>query len=363
MVRPSFCIKLLLAFCLLPSVGALAQPATQIFTGSPTTPVSASNPLPVTIGGSSGGTSQVDEAPYNVGVTPFTPMGGFFQITPTSGPLTNGQGGWAQMTSNRALHINLRNAAGVEIGTAAVPLFDDITQWGNVNVLAGAGATGTGSPRTTQAQDPTTIAGSAPGTAGTPSTNVVTIQGPTSGGTPVPVTQPPSTINGSGSVSHSAVTTAYAANQLFVLNTSSNAVPTQLTVTATNGGTGFITNAVMQDSGTGATAPPGYTVYLFSAAPTTTSLVDRSAYISPYAADITSGAYLGSLTCAAFTKTNDSTAQWVSQCTTSNGVIGPLPYKALSGQVYVDALVAVNAAYTPIASETLTVLLSTTRDQ
>ena len=46
-----------------------------------------------------------------------------------------------------------------------------------VTVLTGAGATGTGSQRVTVAQDTTTIAGSAPGTAGTASANVVTVQG------------------------------------------------------------------------------------------------------------------------------------------------------------------------------------------
>jgi len=47
--------------------------------------------------------------------------------------------------------------------------------------LAGAGATGTGSQRVTAAQDTTTIAGSAPGTAGTPSANVISVQGVVSG--------------------------------------------------------------------------------------------------------------------------------------------------------------------------------------
>lgn len=70
----------------------------------------------------SGGTSLADEAAYNVGTTAFTPVGGFFQTTATSGPLTNGQGGWSQMTSNRAMHMNLRTAAGVETGIAAAPL-------------------------------------------------------------------------------------------------------------------------------------------------------------------------------------------------------------------------------------------------
>jgi len=66
----------------------------------------------------------------------------------------------------------------------------NITQVGGNAVLTGAGATGTGSQRTTVAQDATTVAGSAPGTAGTPSTNVVSVQG-VSGGTPQPVTSSP----------------------------------------------------------------------------------------------------------------------------------------------------------------------------
>ena len=53
----------------------------------------------------------------------------------------------------------------------------NVSQINGVTPLMGAGATGTGSHRTTQAQDTTTIAGSAPGTAGTASANVVTIQG------------------------------------------------------------------------------------------------------------------------------------------------------------------------------------------
>lgn len=176
------------------------------------------------------------------------------------------------------------------------------------------------------------------------------------------VTLPPSFF-GSGSVSHSAVTTAYTAGELFALNTTGNAAPTQITVTATAGGSGFITHAILRDSGTGATAPPGYTIYLFKAAPTTTGLVDRSAYVAPYAADYTGSAYLGSLSCSAFAKTNDSTAQWQSECSSSNLFLGALPFQALSGQTYVDALFAVNGAYTPISGETLTLLVETTRDQ
>ena len=171
----------------------------------------------------------------------------------------------------------------------------------------------------------------------------------------------PSNIGGTGTVTHSNVTTGYTANQLFALNTTGNAVATQITVTATAGGTGYITDAKVLDSGTGGTAPPGYTFYLFSASPTTTGLVDRSAYVGPYAADLPT--FLGALTCASFVKTNDATAQWQSSCSGDNNIIGPVPYKTVSGQTYVFALAAVNSTYTPIASEALTLIISATRDQ
>lgn len=64
----------------------------------------------------------------------------------------------------------------------------NITQTGGVTQLRGAGATGTGSERVTAAQDATTIAGSAPGTAGTASANVISVQGIASG-TNLPVSQ------------------------------------------------------------------------------------------------------------------------------------------------------------------------------
>lgn len=64
----------------------------------------------------------------------------------------------------------------------------NVAQVNGVTTLTGAGATGTGSQRNTVAQDTTTIAGSAPGTAGTPSTNVVSVQGVASG-TALPASQ------------------------------------------------------------------------------------------------------------------------------------------------------------------------------
>ena len=50
-------------------------------------------------------------------------------------------------------------------------------QVNGVTTLTGAGATGTGAQRVTTSQDTTTIAGSAPGTAGSASAQVVTVQG------------------------------------------------------------------------------------------------------------------------------------------------------------------------------------------
>jgi hypothetical protein len=63
----------------------------------------------------------------------------------------------------------------------------NLKQVNGVTTLTGAGASGTGAQRVTAAQDTTTIAGSAPGTAGSPSTNVVSVQGVGSG-TTLPVT-------------------------------------------------------------------------------------------------------------------------------------------------------------------------------
>ena len=216
------------------------------------------------------------------------------------------------------------------------------------------------------------------GTAGTPSGGVVSIQGVPSGtavAASLPTTPsiangngvllPPTEVGKLGTATHSAVTTAYNTNTLFANNTTGNAVATTIQVTATTGGDGFVTRAYMDDSGTGSTAPGGWTVYLFSGTPTTTGLVDRSAYVGPYAADLTGGIYLGSVNCASFTKTNDSTFQWWSECTISNGVASVLPYLAVSGQNYVNALFAYtgSASYTPISSEALTLVLSTTRSQ
>jgi hypothetical protein len=190
--------------------------------------------------GCSSSSAPADESAFTAGTTSQTPIGGMYQTTATSNPLTNGQMGAVQLTINRGLMVNLRSAVGVEEGTAANglgvtptqggavlsttnggytnllqgnavlasgnPLFAQLTtgsatigaltanqsvnlsQVNGVTTLAGAGASGTGAQRVTASQDTTTIAGSAPGTAGSASSNVLTVQGIASM-TPVQVSQ------------------------------------------------------------------------------------------------------------------------------------------------------------------------------
>lgn len=72
------------------------------------------------------------------------------------------------------------NTGTVAGAVSAAVMQSNTKQVNGVATLTGAGATGTGAQRVTAAQDTTTIAGSAPGTAGTPSANVVTVQGASS---------------------------------------------------------------------------------------------------------------------------------------------------------------------------------------
>jgi hypothetical protein len=167
--------------------------------------------------------------------------------------------------------------------------------------------------------------------------------------------------NGSGSTTHSVVTTPYGTGgQLFANNVSGDAVASQITVTGMNAGTGLISKGIIQSSGTN--APPTVVLWLFSAAPITTGLVDGSTYVGPYAADITGGNYIGSLTCSTWNKTNDASAQYFSECTVSSLALSVLPFRAVAGQTYLYALEEINGAYTPLSGETHTYLLSTLRD-
>lgn len=87
----------------------------------------ANNALRVNIvaGAGSGGTALTDNSTFTVGSTLFTPMGGTFNDAATDP--TAGQGAVARITSKRGVHVNLRTAAGTEIGTSGSPIRVDPT--------------------------------------------------------------------------------------------------------------------------------------------------------------------------------------------------------------------------------------------
>lgn len=69
------------------------------------------------------------------------------------------------------------NTGTIAGAVSAAVMQSNTKQVNGVTTLTGAGVVGTGSQRVAVGQDTTTIAGSAPGTAGTASSNVVTVQG------------------------------------------------------------------------------------------------------------------------------------------------------------------------------------------
>lgn len=71
---------------------------------------------------SGSGVSTADQATFTAGTSLFAGAGGFYQTTATANALTTGQQGLFQVTANRALFTNLRNASGTELGVAAAPL-------------------------------------------------------------------------------------------------------------------------------------------------------------------------------------------------------------------------------------------------
>lgn len=139
--------------------------------------------------GCSSSTAPADESAFTAGTTPQSPIGGFFQTTATNNALTTGQMGAFQVTANRALFTNLRNASGTELATAGAPLRTDPTgtttqpvsgtvsatqgtspwvgntsQWGGNNVVTGGtngsvGVGGLAASGAAQAGNPVKIGG------------------------------------------------------------------------------------------------------------------------------------------------------------------------------------------------------------
>lgn len=163
--------------------------------------------------------------------------------------------------------------------------------------------------------------------------------------------------NGSGSTTHSAVTTAYTGNQLFALNTSGNAVATPIVINGAQPGQALAIKALIYSTGTN--KPGTSTVWLFSAPPTTAGLVDYSPYLGPYLADLQANTYIGNLTCSAWQVTNDGTAKYFSECSGSSLLLTTAqPISAYQSPLTIYALEEIGA-YTPISSEKHTYLIST----
>lgn len=193
-----------------------------VTTGSPTYTTAQTSPLSLTTAGdvrvncsncSGSGVSAIDEAAFTAGTTVFAATGGFFQTTATNNALTNGQQGAWQMTANRAGFVNLRNAAGAEVGVTGAELFVggrgtagtatggvltvqgvasmtkllvtpdsvalpanqsvNVAQINGVTPLMGNGTTGTGSQRVTIASDNTAFAVNAASTLAAETTKVI----------------------------------------------------------------------------------------------------------------------------------------------------------------------------------------------
>ncbi len=83
----------------------------------------------------SGSAGQADNTTFTEGSTSFTPVGGEYNSAP--GSVTDGSAASVQLTQKRALHTNLRNTAGTEIGTSGAPLRTDPTG-GTTQPVSGA---------------------------------------------------------------------------------------------------------------------------------------------------------------------------------------------------------------------------------
>jgi hypothetical protein len=94
-------------------------------------PISITNPVPINCivgcggAGGAGGSSALDSSVFVSGVTLFTLSGGVYNDALSA--ITTGNAATFRMTTNRGLHINLRNNSGTEIGTASNPIRTDPT--------------------------------------------------------------------------------------------------------------------------------------------------------------------------------------------------------------------------------------------
>lgn len=97
--------------------------------GITSTAISTKQALDVNIAGGSFSVGVVDLSTFTAGTSSEQTIGGVFNDGLTA--VTSGQQAAARITTNRALHINLRSAAGVELG---------LSQANGLNVLVGDGS-------------------------------------------------------------------------------------------------------------------------------------------------------------------------------------------------------------------------------
>jgi hypothetical protein len=144
-------------------------------------PASSANPCPTTSSGGGGGSVTQGTVPWADDITQWANVAlGSPSNYGTSPGAVAVPGVNAFVTNSVAVTGTFFQATQPVSVSQATPGTTNGTAIVGVNAataLAGAGATGAGSLRDTVAQDPTTIAGSAPGTAGAPSANVITTQG------------------------------------------------------------------------------------------------------------------------------------------------------------------------------------------
>lgn len=154
-------------------------------------------------------------------------------------------------------------------------------------------------------------------------------------------------------------TTPYAANETVCLLASATpCAPITISIANIASGRGLINRVSLLKSGP-STTNASFTIWLFSAAPgtSTPSQFDATSYTGPRAADMPN--YIGNAQCTTPTVTSDTTAQVWYDCALSNpNTGGALDFQALAGLTNIDALISVTTAYTPASAETFQAFVS-----
>lgn len=229
------------------------------------------------------GVAQASEQPVSV-ATPLPVTGSI-----TANNASVGVTGAAAPTS--ATEIGIVSGANLVAVSATNPMPGNLAQVNAVTVLTGTGAVGTGAQRVAVGADTATIAGSAPGTAGTASANVVTVQG-IAGATPVLVTPDTGSFqagvaNTTGATSTSLIALV-SSKRIYITSFSlSNSSATAITVNFQDGsgGTTLYTVIVPAGGGTnlGASTPifrtsSGVALFFQASSGVTTLYVNASGY-------------------------------------------------------------------------------------